>query len=144
MAKFTFGERYRLEIRWDGVTYERPGICKLINAYFTGPVLKEALRINDNDHIMLDFYNQYAIFVRNVYVGKLSWSEVVYNGDGTITIKDAKITHDTELNRVPQLRDSDYLVIDTSNHEIEKHPFNLLYTTYVVNAAGELYDFRNM
>lgn len=144
MAKFSLGERYRLEVRWKEVKYERSGICKLVDAYFSGPVLKEAEKINDNDSIMLDFYNQYVIFVKNVYVGKLSWKAVIYSGDGTITITDAQITHDTELNRVPQLKDDDYLVIDTSNHEIEVHAFNLLYTTYVVNAAGELYDFRSM
>jgi len=135
------GERYKLELHWEKVKYEQEGTCKLVGAYFSGPALLNAEKINDNDNIKLDFFTQYLIFVENVYVGDLSWNEVVYNGKKVI-LKDAKITHDTELNTVPKLEDTDYLVIDTSNHEMAVHAFNLLYTTYVVNDGGEPYNFR--
>jgi hypothetical protein len=141
MAKFLLSERYRLEIHWEKIKYEQDGVCKLINAYFSGPALSNAEKINDNDSIKLDFFTQYLIFVKNVYVGDLSWNEVVYN-DKKVILKDAKITHDTELNKVPKLNDTDYLVIDTSNHEMAVHQFNLLYTTYVVSGVGEPYNFR--
>ena len=78
-----------------------------------------------------------------MYVGKLSWGEVKYNKDGSITLKNANMSHDTELNRVPKLSDADYLIIDTSGHEVERHPFNLLYKTYVVNEDTQLYKFRS-
>jgi hypothetical protein len=143
MERFLLSERYRLEVHWKKTVYEQPGICVLKSAYFSGPVLQEALRINDNDYIMLDFFRQYAIIAKNVYVAKLSWGEVEYNSDKTITLKDAKITHNTELNRVPRLKDTDYLVIDTSDHEISKHRFNLVYKTYVINEQNEMYDFRS-
>lgn len=135
------GERYKLELHWEKVKYEQDGICKLIGTYFSGPALSNAEKINDNDTIKLDFFNQYLVFVKNVYVGDLSWNEVVYNGK-KVVLKGAKITHDTELNKVPKLKDTDYLVIDTSNHEMAVHAFNLLYTTYVVNEGGEPYNFR--
>lgn len=141
MAKFLLSERYRLELHWDKVKYETDGVCNLIDAFFSGPALSNAEQINNNDSIKLDFFKQYIIFVKNVYVGDLSWNEVVYNGDKVI-LKDAKITHDTELNKVPKLRDTDYLVIDTSNHEMAVHAFNLLYTTYIVNEGGESYNFK--
>ena len=51
------------------------------------------------------------------------------------------MAHDTELNRVPKLKDNDYLVIDTENHEVEKHLFNMLYKTFVVNETTSLYMF---
>jgi hypothetical protein len=135
------GERYKLELHWEKVKYEQDGMCKLIGAYFSGPALSNAEKINDNDSIKLDFFTQYLVFVKNVYIGDLSWNEVVYNGKKVI-LKDAKITHDTELNKVPKLKDTDYLVIDTSNHEMALHAFNLLYTTYVVSEGGEPYNFR--
>lgn len=141
MDKFILSERFRLELRWKQAIYEIEGICKLDGAYFCGPALVEALQLNNNDHIMLDFFVQYMVLVSNVYVAKLSWGEVVYSSDGTISLKDAIITHDTELNRVPKLKSNDYLVIDTENHEVEKHLFNMVYKTFVVNETTSLYMF---
>jgi len=106
------GERYKLELHWEKVKYEQDGMCKLIGAYFSGPVLSNAEKINDNDNIKLDFFTQYLVFVKNVYVGDLSWGEVTYK-DKKVILKDAIITHDKELNKVPKLRDTDYLVIIT-------------------------------
>ncbi len=135
------GEKYRLELHWDTVIYERDGVCKLNNASFSGPVLSISNVINPNDNIMVDFFNQYAILVNNVYVAKLSWKEVKYNKDSSVTLSDCFLTHDTELNKVPKFRDNDYIVIDTKNHEEAIHAFNLVYISYVVNENGVLYKF---
>lgn len=142
MGRFLLAERYRLELHWDKVIYDNPGECKFVNARFKGPALQDAARLQENDHIMLDFFSQYIIFVKNVYVGKFSWGGVEYNADRSITLKDAKLTHDTELNKVPKLNDTDYLVIDTSGHEEAMHQYNLLYKTYVIDNNSELYNFK--
>jgi len=142
MNKFSLSERYRLELHWQQLVYDSPGICKLVNAYFTGPALSDAEKINDNDFIMLDFFKQYVVIVSNVYVAKLSWSTVVYKNDGKVYLNDAIISHDTELNKVPKLNNSDYLIIDTAGHETSQHVFNLVYKTYVVNETTQLYNFR--
>lgn len=134
-------ERYRLELHWKKANYEKDGLCRLTNAYFSGPALAMAQKINSNDSINLDFYRQYLVFVNNVYVAKLSWGEVVYNNDKTITLKDAIISHDTELNKVPKLKNKDYIAIDTKKHEVETHDFYLAYDCFVVNEDGELYSF---
>ena len=141
MEKFVLSDRYRLELHWNSVSYERPGICKVKGALFSGPALAEAQRLNDKDHIMLDFFKQYFVVVKNVYVAKFSWEGVKYNKDGSISLSKTLITHDTELNKVPKLNNSDYLVIDTKGHEVEDHPYNLLYKTYVVNEDTNLYRF---
>lgn len=141
MQKFIFSDRYRLELHWKSTVYERDGVCKLNGAYFSGPALIEADKINSNDNIMLDFFHQYIILVENVYVARLSWGEVVYNKNGTISLKKAFIIHSTELNKVPKLSDTDFLILDTSNHESETHQFNPLYKTYVVNTDTQLYKF---
>ena len=143
MDKFLLSERYKLEVHWRKALYSSPGKCLLSDAYFSGPVLSDAVRLNDNDHIMLDFFSQYFVIVENVYVAKLSWGEVIYNKNGTITLKNAMISHDTELNRVPKLEDKDYLVIDTKDHEEAVHAQNLLYKTYVVSPDNEMYNFRS-
>ena len=143
MDEFSLGERYRLELHWKEAIYEQEGVCKLIGAYFSGPVLAEAQKLNDEDKILLDFYLQYLILVRNPYVATLHWRGVSYEKDGTIKLKEAFITHDTELNRVPKLNNDDYLIIDTSDHEADKHAFTLVYKTHVVNGDTQLYNFRS-
>lgn len=142
MEKFLLSERYRLELHWKKVIYEQQGICRLEDAYFSGPALSHANKINCNDHIMIDFYSQYITLVKSVFVAKLSWGDVVYNGDGTISLKDVLIEHDVELNNVPQLNDTDRLVINTSDHEEAVHAQHLVYKTYVVNNNGKEYNFR--
>ncbi|MHA1833665.1 MAG: hypothetical protein ACTSV7_06700 [Candidatus Baldrarchaeia archaeon] len=141
-AKFSLSERYRLELHWEKAIYEQEGICKLVNAYFIGPALSIAEKINDNDFLFVDFYKQYYIIVENVYVAKLSWGEVVYNEDSTVaSLKNAYLTHDTELNKAPTFKNTDYIIMDTSDHEMAVHGFNLFYASYVVDEHGILYNF---
>lgn len=141
MDKFTLSERYRLELHWSSVSYEENGVCTFNGAYFSGPALMEALKLERKDHILLDFFQQYLVLVDNAYVAQFDWEDPSYNGDGTISFRYATLSHDTELNRVPKLKDDDYLVIDTSGHDVEKHPFTLVYKTYVVNEDTQLYRF---
>jgi len=138
---FLLGERYRLELHWKRAVYKQEGVCELKGAYFSGPVLQQAEEIGPDNEMLIDFYRQYYIFAENVYVATFSWGEVVYNKDDTVTLKNAKITHDTELNKVPKFKSSDYLVIDTKNHDVEVHAYFPTYTTIVVNAEGKAYNF---
>ena len=140
-TQFMLSEMFRLELKWKHAIYEIDGICKFENAYFCGPVVPEIVQLNSNDNIVLDFYSQYMVLVKNVYLAKLEWGEVIHNSDKTISLKDAMLTHSTELNRVPKLKDNDYLVIDTENHEVSKHMFHMVYKTYVVNEVVNLYNF---
>jgi len=141
MDKFSIGEQFRLELHWEKAIYEQDGICKLQKVYFSGPVLSNAQRIAENDYILLDFFEQYFIVAKNVYVAKLSWGEVDYNADGRVYLSNVYISHNTELNRVPKLNSNDYLIIDTANHQVEYHSFNMVYKTYVVNCDTNLYNF---
>ena len=141
MHEFIFSDRYKLELHWGTIIYTQEGICELKDAYFSGPALAEADKIHDNDSILLDFFKQYIVLVKNVYVAKFSWGEVIYKNDGVIKLKNAIISHATELNKVPKLLNTDYLIIDTSDHETETHKYNLVYKTYVVNTDTQLYKF---
>lgn len=135
------GEMYKLELHWKKAVYEKDGICILEGAFFSGPALKISEKINNNDSINLDFYKQYVIFVKNVYVAKLSWKEVIYNKDNTVGLKNANLIHDTELNRVPKLKNTDFITIDTQKHEAATHHMYLVYESFVVDENGELYKF---
>ncbi len=139
--EFNLSERYRLELHWKKVSYEIEGMCSLAGAYFSGPALKQALKINDDDHIMCDFCAQYSLIVTNVYVAKLSWSNVVYSDD-KVLLNGLALSYDIDFTDIPVLKNSDYLVIDTFNHELEVHALNLLYQTYVIDKKHKLYNFR--
>lgn len=138
---FTTRDFYRLELRWKNVIYANEGDCEIVDAYFSGPVLKHAEKIEQNSFMLLDFYKQYYVFAKNAYIATFSWGEVIYNKDNTISLKNTHIKHDTELNKVPKLNSGDYIIIDTIGHEKEIHDFNLTYNTYVLNENEELYNF---
>ncbi len=138
---FHLSERYRLELHWQKVNYDNDGFCEFKGAYFSGPALKQAMQVNDNDHIMLDFCAQYSLIVTNVYVAKLSWQSAVYDNDNII-LKGAMLSYDMDYTKIPTLKNSDYLAIDTSDHELEIHALNLLYKSYIIDKEHELYNFR--
>ena len=138
---FNLSERYRLELHWENVNYESDDFCKIEGAYFYGPALKQAMQVNNNDYIMLDFCSQYSLIVTNVYVAKLSWKTVVYD-DEKIMLKGALLSYDIDFTKIPTLKNSDYLAIDTSNHELEMHALNLLYKSYIIDREHKLYNFR--
>lgn len=139
---FSLSERYRLELRWKKVLRPKAGVMHLVDAYFCGPALAQADKINDNDTIRLDFCSQLVILVKSVYVGDLRWGEVSYNKDEVIDLKNARIEYDPNIKGIPNLKDKDYLVIDTSGHENEKHLYNMLYPSYVISKDSELYNYR--
>lgn len=139
---FLLSEKYRLELHWKEVLRPKVGIMHLTEAYFSGPVLSHADEIKSNDGIKLDFCFQMVILVKNVYVANLHWGEVVYNKNNTVTLKTAIIEYDISIKGIPNLKNKDYIVIDTKNHENEKHMYNLLYPAYVINDDKELYNYR--
>lgn len=142
MITFISSEKFRLELKWDKALYLKEGECFLEGAFFTGPVLQIAQRINEDDFMMLDFYSQYISLVRGSYVAKFSWKEVTYSEDGfKAFLKNAILSHDSELNNVPTLEENDYFVIDTGDHTLGKHNFNMLYKTVLVNIDNNLYRF---
>lgn len=139
---FMLSERYKLELHWNGLNYDKDGVCLFTGAYFSGPAINNALPLQANDHIMLDFYRQYFVLVPKPYIGKFSWGEVIYK-ENKIFLRDSKLENTDLLNKVPKLNSNDYLVIDTENHEEAIHSFNFLYKTYVIKETGDEYNFRN-
>jgi len=137
--KFRISEKYRLEIHWDKVTYNRDGVAKLEGCYMSGPAVKEVDQMNESDGIVLDFATQYIIFTRYYYVAKLSWNGVnqtLEKIDLLNTVLESK-----HINSIPKLEDNDYIVVDTKDHEDAKHQMSLNYKSYLIRSDGELYTF---
>ena len=142
MGKFMISEMYRLELHWSKIERPEDGVMILKGAYFSGPALSQALKLNDNDSIRLDFCKQYSILVNNYYVADLSWGQVEYL-DKTIKLNGAVLKYKLQVDKAANLRDSDYLAIDTSNHEMAVHRFNMLYKTYIVSDDEDLRNYRS-
>ena len=140
MSKFLLSERFRLELHWKKCTHKK-GEIHFEGAYFSGPVLKQAVELNQSDHITLDFCRQTMVVVNGVYIGTFAWNGVEY-GQDKIFLRAAVMMYDKKLKNIPKLKDTDYLVIDTRDHENEKHNYNSLYPTYVVSKDSDLYDYR--
>ena len=141
---FLVGEKYRLDLKWKSLTYNK-GICNFKDAYFSGPALSFAEQIPSNNFILVDLYKQYFIFAKTVYIAKLSWGEVSYAQDNTVAyLKGAKLEHMEEINKVPKLRKSDYMVINTKGHDRETHHLHPTYEATIVNELGDAYNFWNV
>lgn len=141
MNNFLLSEKYRLEIHWDAVEYLDNGVFKIKDCYFSGPVLTNTLRLEVNDSIILDFCEQYSAIVTAIYTAKFSWSEVTYKED-KIYLKDTFLHYNDDVENAPIIKNTDYLVIDTVDHEMERHAYSLLYKTYIVDKNNMLYNFR--
>lgn len=133
--EFRVLNKYRLELRWESVSYNDEEVASLQGAYFTGPVLKETARINENDQLTLDMTLQHRIFIPEYYQATLKWKGVEYKGD-KVFLKGATIKG-KYVNSIETLRNSDWLLIDCADHEEKKHPFHLVYWAEVRKIDGE-------
>jgi len=137
---FRIAEKFRLEVHWAQALYEEDGVAKLVGCCLSGPAVKQVEQMNPNDVISLDFAKQYIVFVKHFYIAMLSWEDVKQTAE-KIYLSNVKLTN-KYVNSVPKLNHSDYIVIDTQDHENEKHQYNLTYPSYLIRFDGELYKFE--
>ena len=82
---------------------------------------------------------RFVVFVKYYYIAKLSWNGVTRLTD-KIYLSNVTLSN-RYLNSVPKLNNSDYIVIDTKDHEDAKHQMSLSYKSYLIKSDGELYNF---
>lgn len=140
MSGFNFNDKYRLEIKWDLISYDKDEIVKVEGCTLTGPVLVDLDKLNETDSIQLDFISQYIALLPQYYIAVLSWDGVEYK-DNSILLKNVFIRN-ANINSLPNLNNDDYIVVDTSDHENEKHSINVNYTSYLIKADGQRYNFN--
>lgn len=128
-------EKYRLELHWDAVEYNSDEVAVLRGAYFSGPVLKEAAKLRENDELILDMTTQHLVFIPDYYQATLNWKGIQYWGN-QIFLKEAWI-RGKHINSVEALADKDWLLIDCREHEEAKHPYHLVYWAEVRKAEGK-------
>lgn len=135
-------DKYVLELHWLNVSYsenEEGVVVRLDGAYFAGPALKIAAKIQNNETIKLDFTEQYVVLLNNYHIASLKWGEVIYSGN-IAYLKDAYICVAKKY-KVPNFLSDDFLVIDTSLHEEKTHSMYLNYSTRTFSSLRESYAF---
>lgn len=128
-------QKYRLELHWGSIEYPQEDLAVLKGAYFTGPVLKNAAKINEEDQLILDLTTQHLIFVPDYYQGTLKWKGIEYRAD-KIFLKEASIKS-KYINSIEPLRKNDFILIDCKKHEHNIHAFNLVYFAEVCKPNKE-------
>lgn len=112
--------KYHLELHWSDVEYQEE-MAVLKGAYFCGPVLKHAARINNEDHLMLDMTKQHAIFIpiEDFYHAELKWQGVEYKED-RVYLNTATITG-KYVNDLEKLDKDNWILIDCKGHDTEDY-----------------------
>jgi hypothetical protein len=127
-------ERYKLYLGWEGYRYE-DRIIHFDKAWFFGPVLKKADKINPNDFISLDFSQQNSssdLFLpSSFFIARLRWNEVAYTED-KIMLYGCNLTHN-KAGTLQKLEAGFSFLIDCSKHESYTHYKNLVYPAWVMN-----------
>jgi hypothetical protein len=114
----------------------------LVNARFTGPVLKDALKLEAPDSIELDLTPQLLTVMDSYYILKLDWAGCTYTPSGEILLSGATLSNNF-LKTLHKLNSADYLVINTEKHEEATHAFHLVYESQVVRENAKPYNYRD-
>lgn len=112
--------KYRLELHWDSVSYNRDDVAVLKGAYFSGSVLKDAVQLREDDQLTLDMTQQHLIFppMKDFYQTVLTWKGVVYKGD-KIFLKEAYLKG-KYINSLEKLENQDWILIDCKEHDTKR------------------------
>lgn len=128
-------EKYKLELHWGAAEKVRDGACVLKGAYFFGPAIKIAKKINSADSINIDLTPQYSKVISTYYFIKLSWNTVEYKDD-KVYLGDVVLTGDF-VNELSRLDNTDGILMDTEKHEEKYHMYNLVYRGMVLTKEGK-------
>ncbi len=130
-------EKYKLGLRWSGLDKNKEDVCSLFGACFFGPVVKHAI-IKDSDSIVMDFTPQYSKIVSKYYFVTLRWGSANLSRE-KIYLRDVYLTGEC-VSKLSNIDKTDYILIDTEDHEEEVHMFNLVYRGWVLNNEGKVLE----
>jgi hypothetical protein len=131
-------EGYRLDFHWKGMRYEGD-TAYFESAWFTGPVIQKAAKVEGDNYMDLDFTEQNmrsGIFLPSYYyIARLKWRGAIYSALG-IELTECTLDH-RKTGSLKALKDGMRFHIDCSKHEHHTHHRFLVYPAWVVNEHGE-------
>ncbi|HEC66283.1 MAG TPA: hypothetical protein ENI23_13420 [bacterium] len=127
--------KYGLELRWEGVDKVRDDVCVLKGAFFSGAALKIAEKIESPNFMDIDLTPQYSKVVSGYYFARLSWDDVEYKDD-VVLLKNSVLKSEF-INEITNMSSTDYIAINTRDHELDVHAYNLVYKGKALNKEGK-------
>lgn len=135
-------EKYKLILSWDSIEVIDDNHALVFGARFSGPALKLATSLNAEDSIDLDLTSQHIDLIGTWDIVTFEWSGIKYVEDGSTVFFSRGRLRSPELGKVRNFKNSDRVVIDTEDHEEEKHPLNLVYRAYIEREDSTPYDYK--
>lgn len=139
MNHYLCREKYRLELHWDEIIYCNDKEAVLKGAYFCGPALKDAAKIEAPDFIDLDLTPQLITVLDSYYIVRFAWKGVKYVAE-KIVLEEAVFLN-AHLKSLHKFERGDSVLVNTANHEEEKHPYHLVYESQVIRGDKEPYKY---
>lgn len=138
-TKDSIRPQYRMEISWTSIEHHEDYMV-LKGAKFAGPALADVKELNSEDAIRIDLTEQAAIVLPYPHIMHLAWRGREYKADG-IHLQNCTLKK-LSFNEIRELRPSDKIVVDLSNHEEHAdarhaHANNFLYRSVLVRSNGE-------
>jgi len=135
MSDSSFSDKFSLELHWKSVKYD-DGKYHINGAYFSGPAIQIAEKINSNGNIILNFYAQYYGFVEKPFFSTFYWGGVEYsniNNNIIVILSDCYMVCNEESFNAMCINNEDYLLINTQDHDSDNEEFSMVYLTYVLD-----------
>lgn len=133
-------EKYRLELHWERLDYQSDSSALLEKAYFCGPVLKDAVKLEAPDFIDLDLTPQLLTVFDSYCIIRLSWDGVEYRPDGSVSLVGTSLKSE-HLKHLHRFKEGDFILIDTSKHEEETHAYHLVYESQILCSTKEPHSY---
>ena len=127
---------YILRLDWDSIRYIDRSKAEVINARFVGNVLKNAYKLNEKDNISIDITDQFFVASKTFHIFRFEWNGLEYSDDNRVNFKKSWFVND--FGNLIKIQDSDYLLIDTKDHDERMHPFNINYKAKLYNKDNEI------
>jgi hypothetical protein len=129
-------QKYTLYFDWENIRYE-DSVAAFDRAFFHGPVMENANRIEPNTYIDLDFTPQNlsscGLFIpENFYIARLSWGDVKYHEDNVVELFNCTLSHN-KGGTLRNLQDGQYFILNCERHEETIHHKFLTYEVWVMN-----------
>ena len=142
MDLFKCKNKYKLVLSWEDIEYKSDNEAFVKNPVFSGPAMSLASQINDGDTIDLDITSQHILVLGYWDIINFKWSKVL-SQDSSQAVMDFGIFTSPEMTKVRLFESDDILLIDTENHEDEKHQYNLVYKTVVAKKDESPYNYKS-
>lgn len=142
MDLFKCKNKYKLVLSWGEIEYKSDNEAFVKNPVFSGPAMSLASKIEGGDSIDLDVTSQHILVLGYWDIINFKWNKVLAQ-DGESAAMDYGVFTSPEMTKVRLFESGDILLIDTENHEDEKHQYNLVYKTIVAKDDESPYNYKS-